>query len=252
MNLLQALLKNESGGRNIPNVHQGTSSGQAQGYFQITTGTWDEFGGRKYAPNPLQASYEQQAEIASKIPLKRWDESTVALMRGTGRPIDTNKTLGENLAMSGESFGTAPNEPYSVRHVGGAGGSGQGEFASTDPSYSRRHVGGAGSSAPAEFAPNDPTTAAILAGAVNEPINDLAANLNNPYGGLGAALAKGLAKGGGDGDTYQGSAMPIPTVDYASAIPSGRRGLEVDLAPLGDLFKVEKVGQPMRPTSRFV
>jgi len=34
-----ALIRNESGGRNIPNVHQGTSSGQAQGYFQITEGT---------------------------------------------------------------------------------------------------------------------------------------------------------------------------------------------------------------------
>jgi hypothetical protein len=102
--LLQALLRNESGGRNIPNVHQGTSSGQAQGYFQITTGTWNEFGGNKYAPDPLHATYEQQADIASRIPLKRWDKSTLAVMRATGRPIDPNRTLGENLAMHGESF----------------------------------------------------------------------------------------------------------------------------------------------------
>jgi transglycosylase-like protein len=102
--LLGALLRNESGGRNIPNVHQGTSSGQAQGYFQITTGTWDEFGGRKYAPTPLQATKEQQADIASKIPLKRWDPSTLAVMRATGKPIDPNRTLGENLAMHGENI----------------------------------------------------------------------------------------------------------------------------------------------------
>jgi len=102
--LLDALLRNESGGRNIPNVHQGTSSGQAQGYFQITTGTWDEFGGRKYAANPLQATYEQQADIASRIPLRRWDESTVNLMRATGRPINPNQTLGQNLAANNESF----------------------------------------------------------------------------------------------------------------------------------------------------
>jgi hypothetical protein len=102
--LLQALIANESGGRNIPNTTQGTSSGQAQGYFQITTGTWDEFGGRKYARTPLEATPEQQADIASKIPLRRWDESTVARMRATGRPIDRNKTLGENLAMNGETF----------------------------------------------------------------------------------------------------------------------------------------------------
>jgi hypothetical protein len=108
--LLGALLRNESGGRNIPNVHQGTSSGQAQGYFQITTGTWNEFGGNKYAPTPLQASYAQQAEIASKIPLRRWDKSTLAAMSGTGRPIDPNRTLGENLSMSGEGFGAGPQD----------------------------------------------------------------------------------------------------------------------------------------------
>lgn len=95
--LLDALLRNESGGRNIANTHEGTSSGQAQGHFQITTGTWRDFGGGKYAPNPLGATYEQQAEIASKIPLKRWDPSTINQMRATGMPVDPNRTLGENL-----------------------------------------------------------------------------------------------------------------------------------------------------------
>lgn len=104
MGLLDALLANESGGRNVANVDQGTSSGQAQGYFQITTGTWNDFGGQRYAPNPLAASYDQQADIASRIPLRRWDESTVAKMRATGLPVDPNRTLGENLAMNGESF----------------------------------------------------------------------------------------------------------------------------------------------------
>src|SRR6185295_7847610 len=102
--LLEALLRNESGGRNIANTTQGTSSGQAQGYFQITEGTWNDFGGNRYAPNPLAASYEQQADIASKIPLKRWDPSTIAMMQATGRPVDPSRTLGENLARNAESF----------------------------------------------------------------------------------------------------------------------------------------------------
>ena len=107
--VLGALFQNESGGRNIPNVHEGTSSGQAQGYFQITTGTWNDFGGQQYAPTPLQATYAQQAAIAAKIPLKRWDETTVAKMRrASGGNIDPNRTLGENLAMNGEGFGTDP------------------------------------------------------------------------------------------------------------------------------------------------
>ena len=107
--LLSALFQNESGGRNVANTTQGTASGQAQGYFQITEGTWNDFGGRKYAPNPLAASYAQQAEIAAKIPLKRWDESTIAKMRATGKPIDPNKTLGENLVANGENIATTPD-----------------------------------------------------------------------------------------------------------------------------------------------
>ena len=102
--LLAALLANESGGRNINNTTQGTSSGQAQGYFQITTGTWDEFGGQKYAPNPQAASYAEQAAVASKIPLARWDSSTLARMSATGHGINPHATLGENLASNGESF----------------------------------------------------------------------------------------------------------------------------------------------------
>lgn len=108
MSLLSALLGNESGGQNIANTTQGTSSGQAQGYFQITTGTWNDFGGQQYASTPLGATYAQQAAIASKIPLKRWDSSTIAAMRATGKPINTNLTLGQNLAMNGETFGSGP------------------------------------------------------------------------------------------------------------------------------------------------
>jgi hypothetical protein len=135
--LLGAMLRNESGGRNIPNVHQGTTSGQAQGYFQITTGTWRDFAPRagidlNQYPNALKAPYEVQAKVAHGIPLKRWDPSTVALMRATGRPVDPNRTFGENLAMNGESFAdfspkdgaaTATNQ-YKLpkaQAVGGAG-----------------------------------------------------------------------------------------------------------------------------------
>ena len=113
--ILGAMIQNESGGRNIPNVHQGTSSGQAQGIVQITTGTWRDFAPRagidlrKY-PTPMKAAdgspvpWEIQSKVAGIIPLKRWDESTIAKMRATGKPIDPNRTLAENLAMNGESF----------------------------------------------------------------------------------------------------------------------------------------------------
>jgi Transglycosylase-like domain len=105
--VLGALVGNESGGRNIANTHQGTSSGQAQGYFQITTGTWKDFGGRKYAATPLGATPAQQWDIARRIPLKRWDTSTLRAMRATGKAIDPNRTLGENASMHNEDFDTS-------------------------------------------------------------------------------------------------------------------------------------------------
>jgi hypothetical protein len=96
----------EKGGSNIANVHQGTSSGQAQGYNQITTGTWKEFGGLAFAPTPLEATKEQQDAVAAKIPLKRWDPKTLAYLQQKGFKIDPGKTLGENIALNG---GTAPS-----------------------------------------------------------------------------------------------------------------------------------------------
>lgn len=103
---LEALQHFESGGKNVPNVHQGTSSGQAQGYNQITTGTWKEFGGLAFAPTPLEATPEQQNVIAAKIPMKRWAPETLAYLQQKGFKLDPNKTLGENIAMNG---GTAPS-----------------------------------------------------------------------------------------------------------------------------------------------
>ena len=110
----------ERGGSNIANTHEGTTSGQAQGYDQITTGTWGEFGGTKYAANPLRATKEQQDEIASAIPLKRWAPETLDYLRQQGFKVDPNKTLGENIAANG---GTVPSgAPAGTSVATGAGG----------------------------------------------------------------------------------------------------------------------------------
>lgn len=101
---LSTLLGAESGGRNVANTHQGTSSGQAQGYFQITTGTWDEFGGRKYSPTPMGADYSQQAAIAGQIPMSRWDPKTLAALRASGYSVDPSQTLGQNVAANSDDF----------------------------------------------------------------------------------------------------------------------------------------------------
>jgi Transglycosylase-like domain len=110
---LSTLQQFESGGRNIPNTTQGTSSGQAQGYNQITTGTWKEFGGLAYAPTPLQATQDQQNAIAAKIPLKRWAPETLNYLRNNGFTLNPNATLADNIAANHGTLGTAPT-PHST------------------------------------------------------------------------------------------------------------------------------------------
>jgi hypothetical protein len=249
MNLLGALLGNESGGRNIANTTQGTSSGQAQGYFQITTGTWNDFGGTKYAPTPLQATYAQQAEIASKIPLKRWDESTVAKMRATGKPIDPNKTLGENLAAVGEGFGAAPPEAAGKARVSGpveaAGGGFGNEAAKAAPQLTNAPMG-------------ELLAAAVVANQPPPP-NPLI-DPGDSRGNLASAFT-GMAAARGDGDSTGVGELPpppdLPDVTYGNAVPGGGLTASGDAAvgalppmDLGSLFKVAEIGVPQALASR--
>lgn len=108
MGLLLALTDFESGNRNIPNTTKGTSSGQAQGYQQITTGTWNDFAPdagvdlTKY-PTPMSAPPDVQWKVASTIPLRRWAPETLAYLRQRGFKLDPDLSLGENVAANGGS-----------------------------------------------------------------------------------------------------------------------------------------------------
>ena len=110
--LLGALIRNESGGRNITQGEIGDINNRtgdlAKGYFQITGSTWHDFGGDRYTSDPLKATWQQQFDIARRIPLSRWGPGTIAAMRATGRPINTKMSLGENLAMNGVGSGDPP------------------------------------------------------------------------------------------------------------------------------------------------
>lgn len=108
--VLRALFKNESGGSLTVENPQGTTSGHAQGAFQITTGTWHEFAGRAGIdladyPDAKSAPYAVQAQMANVIPLKRWDHTTLEAMERAGGKLDPSKTLGENLRANGEGLG---------------------------------------------------------------------------------------------------------------------------------------------------
>ncbi len=135
---LRTLLGSESGGTNIANTHKLTSSGQARGYFQITTGTWKDFAPRagvdmtKY-PDPMIGAdgkpvpYDVQAAVAAIIPLKRWDPITIHKLYAAGVKVNLNATLGANLKANGEGFGRGGKGlPIDTAPTPVAGGAGKG------------------------------------------------------------------------------------------------------------------------------
>jgi hypothetical protein len=113
MSFLSDLMRFESSGQNVTNKRQSTSSGRARGFFQITDGTWKDFSRRagvdlaRY-PTALSAPYAVQFQVASTIPLKRWDPITLRRLSAAGHRFDVSKTLGENLAAKGEKATDAP------------------------------------------------------------------------------------------------------------------------------------------------
>jgi hypothetical protein len=112
MNLATALKTFESGGRNIPNTDATTSSGQAQGYYQITTGTWRDFAPKAGVslvdyPTPLDAPADVQAKVAGTIPLARWAPETLAKLRSMGFILVPNASLASNIAWNQGVIGDA-------------------------------------------------------------------------------------------------------------------------------------------------
>jgi len=116
---LDIVLQAESGDRNVNNTHQTTSSGQAQGNAQITTGTWNDFAAKagvdlKQYPTPESAPRDVQIRVASVIPLNRWASSTVNAVLAKYPGIDTSKPLGEiqSAALGGSgASAAAPGAP---------------------------------------------------------------------------------------------------------------------------------------------
>ena len=138
--LLGLLFGAESGGRNITQGNIGDINNKtgdlAQGYFQITTGTW-----RTYAPavgvdpalypTALQAPYEVQARVASVIPLKQWGPNTINAIRSYYPNVNLEASLGQNVAATGGDFvANAPGNTYDSRfRIASSGYSGGGGYA---------------------------------------------------------------------------------------------------------------------------
>jgi hypothetical protein len=80
--ILSSILGVESGGgHNVTQGNIGDINNQtgdlAQGYFQITGATWQDFGGGSTGYNSaIQAPYGTQLAVAQNIPVQRWGPAT--------------------------------------------------------------------------------------------------------------------------------------------------------------------------------
>lgn len=235
MNFVDSLIGFESGGRNVTNTNQTTSSGRARGFFQITDQTWQDFGRRvgidlaKY-PTALSAPREIQAQVAGAIPLKRWDPITLRRMSAAGFTFDPEKTLGENAAAHGEHlYGPTPTGAVAVT------GAGQSTGNSAGNPFQGANAGGIigspfkGATAGASLASEGPDTSAIDK------------SLASAFGDLGKVNFGG-GGGGGGGANY------APGQDYG--LSPGDAGQTLDplqgpqLSKLAGLFTLPTIGQP--------
>ena len=139
---MDIVLQAESGDQNVANTHATTSSGQAQGYPQITTGTWTDFAPKagvdlNQYPNPLSAPRDVQIKVASMIPLNRWAQSTVNAVLAKYPGIDTSQPLGQiqSAAINPSGAPTTPAGGPAAPAAPGQPGQPSGGMAASLPGY---------------------------------------------------------------------------------------------------------------------
>lgn len=100
MSIFDVIAQQESsGGRNLYNPTP-TSSGHAEGWYGITTGTWQDFAPKAGVdlaqyPDPNSAPQFIQQQVAGQIPLSRWAPSTVSAVHAAYPGVaDDSQTVG--------------------------------------------------------------------------------------------------------------------------------------------------------------
>lgn len=107
LNVYNVVSKPESGGNPTIVNPTSTSSGNAAGLYQITSGTWADFAPRAGVslvqyPTAPSAPTNVQTQVANTIPLNRWAKSTVDAVRQAYPGLNTDGlTLGEVAALTG-------------------------------------------------------------------------------------------------------------------------------------------------------
>lgn len=109
MTILSTIMGVESsGGHNVTQGNIGDINNRtgdlAQGYFQITGGTWAQFGGLATGYTQAnQAPYATQLQIAQNIPVSRWGSDTQTALQAAGYTPTRGQTLGQLMAANGEN-----------------------------------------------------------------------------------------------------------------------------------------------------
>jgi hypothetical protein len=105
--ILSTIMRVESGGRNVTQGNIGDINNRtgdlAQGFYQITGGTWNDFGGGKTGhTSAIDAPYGVQLQVAQNIPVQRWGPTTQEALRSAGYEPKPGETLGQMLARYNE------------------------------------------------------------------------------------------------------------------------------------------------------
>jgi hypothetical protein len=183
MTILSTIMGVETGGgRNITQGNIGDINNRtgdlAQGYYQITGGTWRDFGGASTGyGSAIQAPYGTQLQVAQNIPVQRWGPRTQAELGAAGYHALPGETLGSMLSRYGEN-------PAATQPIDGASVA-PGMLAQGPADYS------VGSASGAVFVGEGDHSAGAGAG-VGGIAGDAAKKLNPASAGLGMPLAIGI------------------------------------------------------------
>jgi hypothetical protein len=115
----------------VDHDYPGQPGSRSQGYYQIDTPTWQQFGAKagidlNQYPNAMSAPQSVQAQVASQIPLSRFGARTQQMLAQQYGQLDTSAPIGSLAAKvpgtTVTSTGSAPSAAQPALPAGGAGG----------------------------------------------------------------------------------------------------------------------------------
>ena len=220
--ILATIMRIESGGKNIPqslgtrdvNNNYGKGGGDpAQGFYQITDGTWREFGGDKAGhKSAIDAPYATQLQVAQNIPIERWGPTTQEALKSAGYEPKPGETLGQMLARYNEDpTATRPED------VGGSSAGGTTAVAAAPAPYAPPAGLLAGSSDPAAL-----LAAQQAAAKAKEEENAYAALTKRGTGLLGQAETPGAPFQAAQAQVHRPQVQPTAMPDFLEILAQQR------------------------------